>query len=395
MSNILNEDGLHVLARDTSKNQDLTLDAILQGINALNAAVSNIPNVLFQITAQYSSQFERVLGLTTTAFDYLSRVGDTMISNINAIIANLPELWSRADAIIALTQDINDNTVPAAYQRIDEVVGFLNGPLAPAIEEVSRFLSGVETMGSNWINQINELDVVKSANQALEQLIKQGENGHSVLENMSTILNDIVKEDKEGNSTLKDICSIIKSINEQALVKKISDFLEQATVLLGALRNIWNFWEGVLKSIGDFFKAVGTNIGGFFKSIGTGIGNFFTSFFKDYESISKPWYVDYDDLHTFASGGIVSGPTLAYVGEYAGARNNPEVIAPLSKLQGMLDSGSGQDYVASVLYEIADKLEGAIERNGNIYLDSDKLGERLLNPIKRAQQRRGSAVLAF
>ena len=91
----------------------------------------------------------------------------------------------------------------------------------------------------------------------------------------------------------------------------------------------------------------------------------------------------------------MSGPTLAYVGEYAGARNNPEVIAPLSKLQGMLDSGSGQDYVASVLYEIADKLEGAIERNGNIYLDSDKLGERLLNPIKRAQQRRGSAVLAF
>lgn len=39
----------------------------------------------------------------------------------------------------------------------------------------------------------------------------------------------------------------------------------------------------------------------------------------------------------FAHGGIVSGPTLALVGEYSGARNNPEVIAPLDKLQSMIE----------------------------------------------------------
>ena len=50
-------------------------------------------------------------------------------------------------------------------------------------------------------------------------------------------------------------------------------------------------------------------------------------------------------LPEFADGGIVSGPTLGLMGEYAGARSNPEVIAPLSKLQGMLASsnmGGGQ-----------------------------------------------------
>lgn len=41
-------------------------------------------------------------------------------------------------------------------------------------------------------------------------------------------------------------------------------------------------------------------------------------------------------LTPFAAGGIVSGPTAALVGEYTGARTNPEVIAPLSKLQNML-----------------------------------------------------------
>ncbi len=39
----------------------------------------------------------------------------------------------------------------------------------------------------------------------------------------------------------------------------------------------------------------------------------------------------------FAAGGIVSGPTLALVGEYGGARSNPEVIAPLSKLKDLIE----------------------------------------------------------
>ena len=41
-------------------------------------------------------------------------------------------------------------------------------------------------------------------------------------------------------------------------------------------------------------------------------------------------------LTPFAAGGIVSGPTAALVGEYSGAKTNPEVIAPLSKLQNMM-----------------------------------------------------------
>lgn len=37
-----------------------------------------------------------------------------------------------------------------------------------------------------------------------------------------------------------------------------------------------------------------------------------------------------------ASGGLATGPTLAMVGEYAGAGGNPEVIAPLDKLRSLL-----------------------------------------------------------
>ena len=45
---------------------------------------------------------------------------------------------------------------------------------------------------------------------------------------------------------------------------------------------------------------------------------------------------------SFANGGIISGPTLGLMGEYAGANSNPEVVAPLSKLKSMIGGGSQQ-----------------------------------------------------
>jgi len=44
----------------------------------------------------------------------------------------------------------------------------------------------------------------------------------------------------------------------------------------------------------------------------------------------------------FADGGIVSTPTLGLMGEYPGARSNPEVIAPLDKLKSMIGNRSSQ-----------------------------------------------------
>ena len=47
------------------------------------------------------------------------------------------------------------------------------------------------------------------------------------------------------------------------------------------------------------------------------------------------------DTKEMASGGIVSTPTLATIGEYAGARQNPEVVAPLDKLKNLIGENGG------------------------------------------------------
>ncbi len=42
----------------------------------------------------------------------------------------------------------------------------------------------------------------------------------------------------------------------------------------------------------------------------------------------------------FANGGIVYGPTNALIGEYAGARSNPEIVAPLDRLRDLISPAS-------------------------------------------------------
>ena len=53
------------------------------------------------------------------------------------------------------------------------------------------------------------------------------------------------------------------------------------------------------------------------------------------------------NVTAFADGGIVSGPTLGLMGEQPGASSNPEVIAPLDKLKGMLKTNDSSGFVAS------------------------------------------------
>ena len=69
-------------------------------------------------------------------------------------------------------------------------------------------------------------------------------------------------------------------------------------------------------------------------------------------------------LMPFADGAVVSGPTMALIGEYAGASNNPEVVAPLDKLRDMIEPQG--EVFGKVRFELEGrKLVGVIEREYN------------------------------
>lgn len=70
----------------------------------------------------------------------------------------------------------------------------------------------------------------------------------------------------------------------------------------------------------------------------------------------------------FAGGGLLYGPTLALAGEYPGASNNPEVIAPLDKLRTLINTDQGgQSSGGNVTFRLHGReLLGLMEREGSV-----------------------------
>ena len=67
-----------------------------------------------------------------------------------------------------------------------------------------------------------------------------------------------------------------------------------------------------------------------------GIGKLFGGLFSQGMGLGKNLFAE-----PTANGGVFSGPSYRLVGEYPGAKTNPEVVAPLDKLKSMMGSGSG------------------------------------------------------
>ena len=72
-------------------------------------------------------------------------------------------------------------------------------------------------------------------------------------------------------------------------------------------------------------------------------------------------------IPALADGGIASGPTLALVGEYAGAKGNPEIIAPLDKLRSMIEPAAAGFIGGEVEFKIRGReLVGILSKEDNL-----------------------------
>lgn len=68
------------------------------------------------------------------------------------------------------------------------------------------------------------------------------------------------------------------------------------------------------------------------------------------------------NLPKFAEGGIAYGPTVGMFGEYAGASRNPEVVAPLDRLQSIIGTTGGDGEEELVCRVSGDALEFVLNR---------------------------------
>ena len=115
-------------------------------------------------------------------------------------------------------------------------------------------------------------------------------------------------------------------------------------LIIGAVNKMTSAIESAVNWIIDGINSLSFDVPDWVPGIGG------ETFGFDLDTISIP------EIPKLATGGLATAPTLAMVGDNRNAKADPEVISPLSKLQGMLDNGR-LDEVLRVLNAILDWLK--------------------------------------
>ncbi|MBQ8463015.1 MAG: hypothetical protein IJ544_02740 [Prevotella sp.] len=172
----------------------------------------------------------------------------------------------------------------------------------------------------------------------------------SMLERLRTLRQDMTGEDlKNANKRIKALEEEADSLREYGVLvastAEAHDTLGDVSKVVGALQGLGQSMNGLA---GDS-KALGAAMAGL--SMAAAVAQLVATMTKKLSESFTIWDFIAGTIAgtaavvsaasqlkgiAFANGGIVSGPTLGLIGEYAGARSNPEVVAPLDKLRSMI-----------------------------------------------------------
>lgn len=134
----------------------------------------------------------------------------------------------------------------------------------------------------------------------------------------------------------------------------LASFMKEKVIdpIVNLFKGMYNGVVGIIEGIVNGFIGI---INGFIRGINSvigainGIPGVELGLLGEMESVSIP---------RLAKGGLAYQPTLAMVGDNKNARTDPEVISPLSKLQGIISQsgGNGNDRIYELLMKIYELL---------------------------------------
>ena len=169
---------------------------------------------------------------------------------------------------------------------------------------------------------------------------------------------------KIDQKSISKVAKDMDALNEQ-LRQSVESLGEDMAIGLGEA--LGNALTGQGNPFEDFAKAILGSIASFIKTVGKQLIAYGISVEKFRAAFANPAAAvaagiamvalgtavssqlkSGPSVPAFADGGIVSGPTLGLMGEYPGARSNPEVIAPLDKLKKLMKpEGQSNGFIAS------------------------------------------------
>lgn len=267
--------------------------------------------------------------------------------------------------------------------ELSKIQGVLNGNYKDASAVLLAYNQGLISLD----------DVQKNTKKSLGQLKKEakksGKNICFGLEEGTKEYSDKLKTTKNqlAESYLKQAKDTLGIHSPSREMKKIGRYTAQG-FLIGVnsknksisktMRGMWNRIKAPFASVAEWFgnifkgawnaiKKAFTGVGKWFKNLFNGIISFIkapinflidglNALIKGVNKISfdvpkwvpaiggKKFGFDIPQIPKLAKGGLVKAPTLAVVGDNVGASTgNPEVVAPLNKLQSIINNNNSTD----------------------------------------------------
>lgn len=99
-------------------------------------------------------------------------------------------------------------------------------------------------------------------------------------------------------------------------------------------------------------------------------------------------------LAALADGGVLTTPTPALVGEYQGARTNPEIVTPQNIMRETVSEANME--VVNAIYAIGNQITKAVDdKDMDVYMDADKVTRKVTKRQDTIKRQQGTSLVTI
>jgi hypothetical protein len=286
--------------------------------------------------------------------DYQNVLAGLTFSGGGAQVGILTQLQKQIEDINKSMLDASRSELPALLQKRQALLEQYQQlttikDTQKEILELSKKIAAESLIAA----EIGSLAPIKNLNKELDELIPKLMTSERLLELHRQAMEKLSPEIIDYTNAWQKMD--LKSQTD--LFQQLSGFINSA---IGGFTTLFDTLLGggnILKAFGQMIKqliarmaamavvaGILSMISGGTSAVAGAISSNFGSSFKDIFGTLSGLSGMGQAARPMATGGIAYGPTNALIGEYAGARSNPEVVAPLNKLKSMLGDMGGGSY---------------------------------------------------
>jgi hypothetical protein len=293
-------------------------------------------------------------------------------NRLNRIIEENQTKENELSQIIARKQAVIDKIIPSIKDYNTEVIES-NTANSGATIKADEFTQSLKKLNSEMelANLIAIYSPFKDLTKDLTDLAPKLLTADQLMEGNARAMKEMAKESIE----YADAWGALSLDNQNAMLNQLNAGINMAVSGFSSLFSTILGGGNILKAFGQMIKnliarlvamaavsAILAAISGGTSALAGGIKSAYGSNFGDIFKKMVGFTGTQTNPPGQASGAIAYGPTRALIGEYAGASSNPEIVAPLDRLKGMMGNmgGMGGNFTFRL---VGRDLIAAIDRN--------------------------------